>query len=81
MFYAYGVSTRSLRAELQLCDQSTLIWKEFLAATMDKNLTLREDKVRLAFDHFRRRWIIMEEVNLARLLPNQNNLIIWQSKI
>mmetsp|Transcript_16051 Transcript_16051/g.22360 ORF Transcript_16051/g.22360 Transcript_16051/m.22360 type:complete len:182 (+) Transcript_16051:1007-1552(+) len=53
MFYAYGVSTRSLRAELQLCDQSTLHWKEFLAATMDKNLALREDKIRLAFDHFR----------------------------
>jgi len=37
---------------LQLCDQSTIPWKEFLAATMDKKLALREDKVQLVFDHF-----------------------------
>ena len=29
-------------------------WKEFLALTMDKNLAIRQDKVQLAFDHFKR---------------------------
>jgi len=29
-------------------------WREFLALTMDKNLALREDKIHLAFDHFKR---------------------------
>lgn len=27
-------------------------WKDFLAGTMDKNLAMREDKIRQAFDHF-----------------------------
>lgn len=28
-------------------------WKDFLAGTMDKNLAMREDKIRMAFDHFK----------------------------
>lgn len=28
-------------------------YKDFLRGTMDKNLALREDKIRQAFDHFR----------------------------
>jgi calcium-dependent protein kinase len=41
-----------LREELQLTGEDTLNWKDFLAATMDKSLALREDKIRMAFDHF-----------------------------
>jgi Ca2+-binding EF-hand superfamily protein len=40
------------KEELRLSDRETLNWKAFLAATVDKNLVMREDKIRFAFDHF-----------------------------
>jgi calcium-dependent protein kinase len=43
----------SMKAELSLTGNDTLNWKAFLTATMDKNLVMREDKIRLAFDHFK----------------------------
>jgi Ca2+-binding EF-hand superfamily protein len=42
----------TLKEDLQLSDHDTLNWKAFLAATVDKNLVMREDKIRFAFDHF-----------------------------
>lgn len=41
-----------VKEDLQLSDEDTLNWKAFLAATIDKNLVMREDKIRFAFDHF-----------------------------
>ena len=41
-----------MKEELELSDHDTLNWKPFLAATLDKNLVMREDKIRFAFDHF-----------------------------
>jgi len=45
---------KDLREDLSLSGTDKIKWKEFLAATMDKNLAIREDKVHLAFDHFKR---------------------------
>jgi len=42
----------ALKKELSLSDDDTLNWRAFLAATVDKNLVMREDKIRYAFDHF-----------------------------
>ncbi len=42
-----------LREELKLSGEDTMDWKDFLTGTMDKNLAMREDKIRQAFDHFR----------------------------
>jgi Ca2+-binding EF-hand superfamily protein len=42
-----------MKEELSLSDTDTLNWKAFLAATMDKNLVIREDKIRFAFDKFK----------------------------
>jgi len=42
----------AMKEELSLSDDDTLNWKAFLAATVDKNLVMREDKIRYAFDHF-----------------------------
>lgn len=42
-----------MKTELSLSDTDTLNWKAFLAATMDKNLVIREDKIRFAFDHLK----------------------------
>jgi calcium-dependent protein kinase len=39
--------------ELSLTGADTLNWKAFLAATMDKNLVMREDKIKMAFDRFK----------------------------
>jgi len=41
-----------MKEDLSLSDDDTLNWKAFLAATLDKNLVMREDKIRYAFDHF-----------------------------
>ncbi|CAJ1948645.1 unnamed protein product [Cylindrotheca closterium] len=43
----------TLKEELRLSDTDTFSWKAFLAATMDKSLVIREDKVKFAFDHFK----------------------------
>lgn len=43
-----------LRKDLDVSGKLTLNWKDFLAATMDKTVSMQEDKIRLAFDHFRR---------------------------
>ncbi len=43
----------AMKEELALSDSDTLNWKAFLAAAMDKNLVLREDKIKFAFDHFK----------------------------
>eukprot|EP00538_Stauroneis_constricta_P000562 CAMPEP_0119570136 /NCGR_PEP_ID=MMETSP1352-20130426/43459_1 /TAXON_ID=265584 /ORGANISM="Stauroneis constricta, Strain CCMP1120" /LENGTH=556 /DNA_ID=CAMNT_0007619801 /DNA_START=741 /DNA_END=2411 /DNA_ORIENTATION=+ len=54
----------ALKKELSLTDNDALNWKEFLAAAMDKNLVMREDKVRIAFDHFRRSdadWLTLDD--------------------
>ena len=41
-----------MKDDLSLSGDDTLNWKAFLAATVDKNLVMREDKIRFAFDHF-----------------------------
>jgi len=43
----------ALKEELRLSDTDTFSWKAFLAATMDKGLVIREDKIKFAFDHFK----------------------------
>uniref|UniRef100_A0A7S2ESY8 Calmodulin n=1 Tax=Ditylum brightwellii TaxID=49249 RepID=A0A7S2ESY8_9STRA len=45
---------RQLREDLSLSGEETLLWKDFLAAMMDKSVALREDKIRMAFEHFKR---------------------------
>ncbi len=43
----------AMKEELSLSDTDTLNWRAFLAATLDKNLVIREDKIRFAFDRFK----------------------------
>lgn len=43
----------SLRTGLDISGKQTLNWREFLEATIERNLHMQEDKVRLAFDHFK----------------------------
>lgn len=45
---------KTLRHDLSLSDEDQLNYRDFLAATMDSSLALREDNVRKAFNHFRR---------------------------
>lgn len=42
-----------MKEELELADTDTLNWKGFLAATLDKNLVIREDKIKFAFEQFK----------------------------
>jgi Ca2+-binding EF-hand superfamily protein len=45
---------KELQESLSLEGTEKINWREFLALTMDKTLAIREDKVQLAFDHFKR---------------------------
>lgn len=42
----------AIKEHMNLSDDDTVHWREFLTATVDKNLVMREDKIRYAFDHF-----------------------------
>jgi len=44
---------RALRDKLSLSEDATLNWKDFLAGTIDKTLAMREDNIRMVFDHFK----------------------------
>jgi len=42
-----------LRQDLSLTGTESIVWKDFLAAMADKSLLIKEEKIRMAFDHFR----------------------------
>ena len=42
-----------LRRDISLSGEAKLDYRDFVAATMDRNLAMREDNMRLAFNHFR----------------------------
>lgn len=43
---------RSLRKDLRLTGNESIVWKDFLAAMADKSLLIKEQKIRIAFNHF-----------------------------
>jgi len=47
------VELRKLRDESCLSGEDSINWKEFLAATADRSVMMQEEKIRLAFDHFK----------------------------
>lgn len=47
------VELRKLRDEESLCGEESIDWKEFLAATVDRNVMMQEEKIRAAFNHFK----------------------------
>lgn len=44
---------RTLRDKLSIAEDATLNWKDFLAGTIDKTLAMREDNLKMVFDHFK----------------------------
>jgi calcium-dependent protein kinase len=44
---------RKLRHDLELSDDTKLKYRDFVAVTMDRSLAMREDNMRMAFEHFR----------------------------
>lgn len=44
---------RELRTDLAISGDQELNWRDFVASTMDRSLALREDNMRMAFEHFR----------------------------
>lgn len=44
---------RSLRNSLALSGEAKINWRDFLAMTMDRSLAVREDNIKLAFEHFK----------------------------
>lgn len=43
---------RALRTDLAITRDQQLDWRDFLASTMDRTIALRENNMRMAFDHF-----------------------------
>mmetsp|Transcript_13942 Transcript_13942/g.21956 ORF Transcript_13942/g.21956 Transcript_13942/m.21956 type:complete len:496 (+) Transcript_13942:1596-3083(+) len=44
---------RTLREELSVSNEDSLNWRDFIALMMDKNLVMKEDNLRMVFDHFK----------------------------
>lgn len=44
---------RDIREELSVADNERLNWRDFLALTMDRNIALRDDNMKVAFEHFK----------------------------
>jgi calcium-dependent protein kinase len=44
---------RALRTDLAISGDQQLNWRDFVASTMDRSLALREDNMKMAFEHFR----------------------------
>ena len=43
---------RQLRTDLAISGDQKLNWRDFVASTMDRSVALREDNMKMAFDHF-----------------------------
>lgn len=43
-----------LRQDLSLTGNESIVWKDFLDAMADKSLLIKEDKIRMAFNFFRK---------------------------
>ena len=43
----------NLREELSLSGEDSLNWRDFISVMMDKNLVMKEDNLRMVFDHFK----------------------------
>mmetsp|Transcript_10884 Transcript_10884/g.23588 ORF Transcript_10884/g.23588 Transcript_10884/m.23588 type:complete len:492 (-) Transcript_10884:271-1746(-) len=44
---------RRLREDLSVSNEDSLNWRDFIALMMDKNLVMKEDNLRMVFDHFK----------------------------
>ena len=45
---------RRLREDLSVSGESTINWRDFSAVMMDKSLAKQDEKIRMAFDHFKK---------------------------
>jgi len=43
-----------LREGLNISGEDSLIWRDFIALMMDKNLVMKEDNLRMVFEHFKK---------------------------
>jgi calcium-dependent protein kinase len=44
---------QGLRRDLAISSEEKLNWRDFLAMTMDRNLVVRDDNLKIAFEHFK----------------------------
>lgn len=44
---------KTLRRDLSVSKEDSLNWRDFIALMMDKNLVMKEDNLRMVFDHFK----------------------------
>lgn len=44
---------QELRSDLALSGDEQIDWRDFVASTLDRSVALREDNIRVAFEHFR----------------------------
>lgn len=44
---------QELRSDLAISGDQQIDWRDFVGSTMDRSIALREDNIRMAFEHFR----------------------------
>lgn len=45
---------KKLREDLRISGEASIVWRDFIALMMDKNLVMKEDNLRLVFEHFKK---------------------------
>eukprot|EP00970_Alexandrium_tamarense_P005224 scaffold845_cov199-Alexandrium_tamarense.AAC.37 len=45
---------RNLRQDLSLSGEDSLNWRDFIASMLDKSLVMKEDNIRMVFEHFKK---------------------------
>jgi len=45
---------KKLREDLRISGEESIVWRDFIALMMDKNLVMKEDNLRLVFEHFKK---------------------------
>jgi calcium-dependent protein kinase len=51
---AIAADLRKLREDLRLSGEDSLNWRDFIALMMDKQLVMKEDNLRMVFEHFKK---------------------------
>jgi len=64
----------SLREELSLSGNMSIKWKDFIAAMADKTLLIKEEKIRMAFDHFRKNENCVRISDLVDLVGGEDGI-------
>ena len=71
---------RTLRNDLSLSGEDSLNWRDFIALMMDKQLVMKEDNLRMVFEHFKKsdpHYIVYPTLSTWSVVVRSRLLILW----